>query len=217
MSESIITEHDLFYATDWTSLIQNLLSKDKGLCIFVFPIPKDTSAFERFPEPTIPEEWGGDHSGNGFLDWSDGVMRASVSPLVFNPKVHAYCLTHGVPPALIVGVIGPLGMVYKWAEAFLKSVSKEPRFHEWIEEAIWMTHEDLLALESGETLESPEEEEHEVDNYGKRTSDKSPVVFPKVIDIEDDKTVIAIADSMYDGSKPLTKAEETELHEAIQE
>jgi hypothetical protein len=184
-------------------MIQNLLVKDKGVCIFVFPIPKDTSAFERFPEPVIPEEWG-DDTGNGFLDWSEGVMRAPVSPHVFDPKVHAYTMTHADPPAMIFGVIGPLDKVYKWAEFYRRSSSKEARFDAWTKNAAWLDHEDLIRIESEEVLEE-QVEDQEVDNFG------------KVVDIEDDKTVQGIADSIYDGSKPLTKAETDELHDAIQE
>jgi len=198
MTDEIITETDLFYGADWTSMCNSLTIKGKGLVIFVFEIPRDLSALEKFPEPKLPEDF------DGFLDWSEGVMRAPVSPHVFDPKAHAYTLTHANPPVMIFGVIGPLDRVYKWAEFYRASSSREARFDAWTKTAAWLDHEDLIKIDSEEALEEPAEE-HEVDNFG------------KVVDIEDDKTVQGIADSIYDGSKPLTKAETDELHDAVQE
>jgi len=198
MTEDIIMEHDLFMGEDWTSMVNSLTLKNKGLVIFVFEIPHDLSALGRFPEPKLPEDF------DGFLDWSEGVMRAPVSPHVFDPKVHAYTMTHADPPAMIFGVIGPLDKVYKWAEFYRRSSSKEARFDAWTKNAAWLDHEDLIRIESEEVLEE-QVEDQEIDNFG------------KVVDIEDDKTVQGIADSIYDGSKPLTKAETDELHDAIQE
>lgn len=179
---------------DWSGLIRDLLSKGRGLVLFVFPIPKDPQLYEKFPEPVLPEGF------DGFLDWTDGVFKAPVSPLKFNPKVHAYAITHAEPASLVIGVIGPVSYLYKWAEAWLRNISKEPRFRSWILDAVWFTHADILYIESGEPIPGVPETEDDP--------------LPKEIDIENDDLV---ANIMYKGDVPLSQAEEDDLHNTIQE
>lgn len=149
ISGSLIFSQD---TDDLNELFASVERQGKSIVFFIFPFPKKPSQAD-FPVPELP--FGVD----GFINFSESGEPAT--PFKFDQRFHAYAATqHSV---LVVAAIGNAPTIHKWAQDYFNKSATQPRYKQWMQNAVWIPHEDVRELcgtPEPDDIEKPKTIEH---------------------------------------------------------